>query len=78
MVRGLFLAAGLRFDLAVGQQIGGFGAQQEVVDADAVILVPRASLIIPETIVSAARCPCAEGFGETKIQNAAEGTAALG
>ena len=69
------MAADLGIDAAIGQQIGALRRQQEMIDADAVIAVPGAGLIIPEGIMAGALDPCPEGLGKAQIDDAAEGGA---
>ena len=51
MIRGLLVAANFLVDLTIRQEIGGLWRQQDVVDPNAIVLVPRASLIIPERVL---------------------------
>ena len=78
MVRGLVAAAHLFVDAGVGHQVGGLRAEQQVVDADAVVAFPRADLIIPEGVEAALRQPGADRVGEAEVQQAAEGGAGIG
>ena len=78
MVGRLFTASNVLVDLTVLQQVRSLWRQQEVVDADAVVTVPGARLIIPERIVTRAPRPGAKGFGEPKVYDALKGGAAFG
>ena len=78
MVRGFFAAAQVFFDPAVAQQVGALRCQEEVIDANPVVAVPGAGLIIPERVVSCLCLAGAEGLGVAQIEDATESRAALG
>src|SRR4029077_10978723 len=50
VIRGFFPAAHVPVDVDLDQPIGRLWGQQNVVDADAVVLRPGAGLIVPERI----------------------------
>ena len=50
VVRRLFPGTHVLFDRRRGKTIRGLGRQQQVVDADAVVLLPGAGLIVPERV----------------------------
>jgi len=49
-----------------------------MVDADTVIAVPGAGLIVPERVMPRSLHPRAEGFGKSQVQDTAKGGAAFG
>src|SRR5712675_2195963 len=54
MVRRLFPAAHIAIDPDIDQPIAGLRRQQQMIDAQTVVFLPRARLIIPECVLS--RC----------------------
>ena len=51
VVRRLLPGADVLVDADAGQPVGGLRRQQQMVDADAVVLLPGAGLIVPEGVV---------------------------
>ena len=78
MIGRLFAATHVFFDPAIIEQIGALGGQKEVIDANAVVAIPCASLIIPERVVACVLLPRAEGLSEAEINYSAESRAAFG
>lgn len=78
MVRGFFAVAHVGVNLAGLQTVCGLWAEQEVVNADAVVFLARAGLIIPERIGFRGAGRDAQGVGQTEVQQAAIGVAGLG
>src|SRR5262249_44755256 len=78
MVRGLLPAARVLVDTGGEKPIGRLRGGQNVIDADAVILLPGTGLIIPERVEPRSRQPCAHDVGETEIEESAIGRAGLG
>ena len=78
MIRRFFAPTGIPIDAASRHQIRSLRRQQEMIDANAVILVPRPGLIIPERIVERRRIGGAKRFGETKVLNLEKRGAAFG
>ena len=64
-------------DAGIDQPVGGLRRQQQVVDANAVVLLPGAGLIIPERIKVAGIARRADGVGEPEIEQRAELLAGL-
>ena len=54
------------------QPVGGFRRQQEMVDADAVVLLPGAGLVIPERIEFCGIRRCPDGLDQPDVLEAAE------
>jgi len=52
VVRGLFRGAQLLVDFDAFQPVGGLRREQQMVDAQTVVLLPGARLIIPEGVLS--------------------------
>src|SRR5665647_3933894 len=59
-------------DAGVGQPVGGLRRQQQVVDADAVVLLPGPGLVVPERVQVGSIAGGADGVGEAEIQETAE------
>src|SRR5690242_4988846 len=68
----LIEAARLAVDLAITEAIGGLGREQQVVDAQALVALPAARLIIPEGIAMGIGTACAKGVGIAEIDDRAE------
>ena len=60
-----------------GQAVGGLRRQQQMVDADAQIVLPGATLIVPEGISAHLGMDLPIGIGEAEVNECAEGLAAL-
>ena len=79
MVGGLGLPPRLLVDGAAGEAVGGLRREQQMVDADAVVELEGAALIVPEAVgATLIGVQGAEGLGEAQVAERAEGTAALG
>src|SRR5690606_32661408 len=50
VVRGLLPCAHMLLDRCASKAVGGFRRQQQVVNADAVVLLPGAGLVVPEGV----------------------------
>ena len=66
-----------RAALTSGHQVRRLRAEQEMIDADAVIAVPGAGLVIPERVMPRPLHSRAERLGEAAIDDPAEGGAAF-
>src|SRR3954465_5365808 len=78
VVRGLLAAAILLVDAGIEQAVGGLGAEQEMVDAEARVALPAAGGVIPEGVEGAVRVAGADRVGPALVQDGAEGGAAFG
>ena len=67
MVRRLLAAANLLVDGAALETVGGLRREQDMIDADTVILLPGAGLIIPERVLVGLGVAGAEGVGVAEI-----------
>jgi len=54
-------------DADAGQQVGGLRREQGVVDADAVVPLPGAGLIVPEGIGAGRAVGLQEGVGQAQV-----------
>ena len=61
------------FDRGRAEAVGGLRRQQQVVDADAVVLLPGAGLVVPERVGAGRIGGGAHGFRETEIDQTPEG-----
>ena len=59
-------------DAGIDQPVGGLRRQQQMVDADAVVLLPGAGLVVPEGVEVAGVADGANGVGEAEIGQRAE------
>ena len=66
MIRRLFPASRKTIDSRGGHAVGGLRRQQQVVDADAVVLLPGPGLIVPECVDPGARMAGAYRIGQDK------------
>ena len=78
MVGGLLPAAGVLVDAGGDEPVGRLRRGQDVVDADAVVLLPGARLIVPERVDAGPRQAGAHDVGEPEVQERAVGGAGLG
>src|SRR5690348_8358417 len=72
VVRWLLPAADIAVDAGVAQAVGGLRGQHDVVDADAVVLLERAGLIIPEAIEPRVVAYRPNRIGQAEIGESAE------
>src|SRR5579871_4173016 len=72
MVGGLVPAAHMLVDLRLDEAIGGLWRQQQMIDADAVVLLPGASLIIPKGVEASRIAAGADRVGQAEAQKRAE------
>src|SRR5258705_3217596 len=63
MVRWLLLAARALVDAAIGEPVDGLRRQGQVVDAQTVVLLPGAGLVMPEGVVAGLRISRRDGVG---------------
>ena len=77
MIGGLVAATHLAVNGARLQSVRGLRRQQQVVDADAVVLGPGAGLIIPERVLVRLGIAGAEGIREAEIDELAQLAAGL-
>src|SRR5688500_236538 len=54
VVRGFFPGAHMAVDTGLVEPVGGFGREHDVIDADAVVPLPGAGLVVPERVDAAA------------------------
>src|SRR5436309_9533311 len=66
VVAGLVAAAIALVDAGVAEAVGGLGAEQEMVDAEARVALPAARGIIPEGVDRAFRIAGADRVGEAE------------
>jgi hypothetical protein len=66
VVGGLFHGAHIAVDVAGDQTVGGLGGQEGDIDADAVVSLPSAGLIIPECIGVRISADGGVGVGEAE------------
>ena len=78
MVGGFLARAGLGVDAAGLEAVGGLRGEEDVVDADAPVLLVGAGLIVPEGVEAGALVDGAQGVGEAEVGDAAEGGAGVG
>jgi hypothetical protein len=64
-------------DAGCHQPVGGLRGEEQVVDADAVVLLPGAGLIIPERIDAVRLCRGADGIREAEIGERAKACPSL-
>ena len=64
-------------DAGADQPVGGLRRQQHVVDADAVVLLPGAGLIVPEGVEAGSSVERAHGIGQAEMGQRAEVLARL-
>ena len=64
-------------DAGIDQPVGGLRRQQQMIDADAVVLLPGAGLVIPERVEVGCVADGADGVGEAEIGQRAELLAGL-
>src|SRR3546814_16974116 len=74
---GLGLAARAAVDLAALQQVGGLRRQQEVIDAQALVVLPAAALVVPAGIEVRRAVQGPEGLGVAEVHERAEAAAAF-
>ena len=63
--------------LDAAEPVGGLGRHQMVVDADAVIALPGAGLIIPEGVGPGGLVPQHMGVGQAQVLHRPEGRAGV-
>jgi len=68
----LFPAADMLVDAGGGQRVGGRRRQQQMVDADAPVLLPGAGLVVPERVEPRPIGGGADGLGEAEVEEGAE------
>ena len=71
MVAGLLAAAIFLVDPGVEQPVGGLRRQQRMIDADAIVLLPRTGLVVPERVDAAGGMEGAQRVGEAEVENRA-------
>ena len=59
-------------DAGIGEPVGGLRRQQQVIDADAVVLGPGAGLVVPERVEVGCVADGADGVGQAEIDQCAE------
>ena len=59
-------------DAGVDQPVGGLRRQQQMVDADAVVLLPGAGLVVPEGVEVGGVADRADRVGQAEIDQGAE------
>src|SRR5215475_4693140 len=69
----LFPATGELVDAGRNQPIGGLRRKQDVIDADAMILLPCPRLVVPERVDARTWLAGTHGVGEAEIDEAAKG-----
>src|SRR3546814_18776399 len=77
LVGGLGLAARAAVDLAALQQVGGLRRQQEVIDAQALVVLPAAALVVPEGIEVRRAVQGTEGIGVAEVHERTDEAAAF-
>ena len=78
MIAGLVHVARVAMGLDPPQPVRGLGRQQGEVDADAVVPLPGAGLIVPEAVGPGRFAPHLVRVGQAQVLQGAEGLAALG
>src|SRR5262245_12101062 len=72
VIGGLVQPAWALVDIRGGEAVGGLGREQEMVDAQALVLLPAAGLIVPIAVAMRLGMQRAEGVDEAEIDEAAE------
>jgi hypothetical protein len=75
VVRRFRLAAFVTFDTDGGQAVGGLRREQQVIDTQAEVTRPGAGLVVPIGILPPGGMKRADGIGQAKIEQRAEGRA---
>src|SRR5262245_43294532 len=78
MVGGLLPGARMPVDAGGKKPIGRLRGGQDVIDADAVVLLPGPGLIVPERVDPGLGQTCAHDVGEPEVEKSAVGRAGLG
>ncbi len=78
MIAGLFPPAMIFVDTCTHQPVGGFGGQEEVVDAKACVALPCACLIVPEGPERGGGVKRIQCIGPAVAEQSALGRAAFG
>src|SRR6185437_14699092 len=59
-------------DAGIDQPVGGVRREQQVIDADAVVLGPGSGLVVPERVEIAGIAGCTDGVSKTQIDQCPE------
>src|SRR6056297_3563614 len=77
VIRRFLASSDARVDPALLEQVGGLRRQQVMIDADAIVSIIGAGLIVPKAVVSATRMSRSKRFGEPQVQDLAKCRAGL-
>src|SRR5262245_5880960 len=77
MVGRLLPSARKAIDACGGDSVGGLRREQKVIDADAIVLLPGAGLIVPERVDAGVRIDGADGVREPESEQGPVGSPAL-